>query len=69
MLNTAYGLLAVLPVALWVGRVTGPDAQVRRVTNDQPATMIDRFRANRAQRRREQREFKAWLQITAKPLW
>ena len=90
MLNTAYGMLAMLPLALWVGRVrdgaamtasqpsptvesasstTGPNAQIRRATNDEPATMLNRLRAKRAQRRREQREFKAWLQITANPLW
>src|SRR6516225_481803 len=33
------------------------------------ATVIKRLRAKWAQRRREQREFKAWLKITAKPLW
>lgn len=31
--------------------------------------MIKRLRVKRAQKRREQREFKAWLQLTAKPLW
>jgi hypothetical protein len=30
---------------------------------------INRLQAKWAQRRREQREFKAWLEITAKPLW
>jgi hypothetical protein len=90
MLNAAYGMLAILPVAFWVGRVRdgvamsaswpspiaesasstiGPDAQVRRAANGERATMINRLRVKRAQRRREQREFKAWLEITAKPLW
>ena len=32
------------------------------------ATMIKRVLAKSAQRRREQREFRAWLQITANPL-
>ena len=90
MLNAAYGMLAMLPVAFWAGRVRDgvamaasrpssiaesasstidPDAQVRRAANGELATMIRRLRAKRAQRRREQREFKVWLQITAKPLW
>jgi predicted protein tyrosine phosphatase len=46
-----------------------PDAPVQRTVSGELATMITRLRAKRAQRRREQREFKAWLQITAKPLW
>ena len=90
MLDAAYGMLAMLPVALWVGRARDgvamtaswpspiaesasstidPDAQVRRAANGELATMVNRLRAKRAQRRREQREFKAWLQITSKPLW
>jgi hypothetical protein len=90
MLNAAYGMLAMLPVAFWAGRVrdgvamtvswpcpigestsstTGPGAQVRRRANGELATLIKRLRAKRAQRRREQREFKIWLQITSKPLW
>jgi hypothetical protein len=89
MLNAAYGILAMLPLAFWVGRVrdgvaltagrpstttesasstTDPDAQVRRAANGEPATMIRRLRAKRAQSRCEQMEFKAWLAITAKPL-
>jgi hypothetical protein len=106
MLNIAYGLLlAMLPVALWVGRVhdgaaktssrpsptaksassTVPDhklpitnlkhlrtihpcAQVRRATSGEPATRINRIRAKRAQRRCDQWELRAWLQITAYPL-
>ena len=46
-----------------------PDTQVRRATNGELATITQRLRAKRAQRRREQREFKVWLEITAKPLW
>jgi hypothetical protein len=72
MLNAAYAMLAILPVVLCVARVrdgVAPDAQVRRAVNGEPATMISRLRARRAQRRREQREFNAWLEITAKPLW
>jgi hypothetical protein len=90
MLNAAYGMLAMLPVAFWVGRVRDgvatnaswpspvaetasnaidPEAQVRRAATGEPATMITRLRAKRAQRRCEQREFKAWLAITAQPLW
>jgi NAD(P)H-dependent flavin oxidoreductase YrpB (nitropropane dioxygenase family) len=32
------------------------------------ATMIKRVLAKSAQRRRQQREFRAWLQITANPI-
>jgi hypothetical protein len=90
MLNAAYGMLAILPVAFWVGRVRDgvamtasrrspiaesasstidSDAHVRHAANGERATMITRLHAKRAQRRREQREFKVWLAITAKPLW
>jgi len=90
MLNAAYGMLAVLPVAFWVGRARGgvamaasrpsptaesasgtldSDAQLRRAANGERATIIKRSRARWAQRRCEHKEFKAWLQITAKPLW
>jgi hypothetical protein len=90
MLNAAYGMLVMLPVAVWVGRVRDgvamtascprliaesasstidPDAQVRRAADGEPATVIRRLSAKREQRHREQREFKAWLEITAKPLW
>jgi len=40
-----------------------------RSASGELATMIKRLRAKWVQRRREQREFKAWLEITAKPLW
>jgi hypothetical protein len=90
MMNAAYGMLALLPVAFWAGRVRDgvavtasrgsliaesasstidPGAQVGHAANGELATMIIRLRAKRAQRRCEQREFKAWLAITAKPLW
>jgi hypothetical protein len=90
MLNAAYGMLAMLPLAFWVGRVrdgvtmtaswpgpiaesasstADPDGQGRRAANGELATLITRLRAARAQRRREQREFKIWLEITANPLW
>ena len=90
MLNAAYGMLAMLPVVFWAGRVRDgvaitaswpspigestsssddPDAQVQRGANGDRATMINRLLAKRAQRRREQREFRAWLQITANPPW
>jgi hypothetical protein len=45
-----------------------PDAHARRAANGALATIIKRLRAKREERRREQREFKAWLQITATPL-
>jgi hypothetical protein len=90
MLNAAYEMVALLPVAFWVGRVRdgvamtasspgpiaesssstiNPVARGRRAGNGELATLIKRFRVARAQRRSEQREFKAWLEITAKPLW
>jgi hypothetical protein len=50
-------------------RTIDTDTQVRRAGNGELATMIQRLRAKRSQKRREQREFKAWLQITASPLW
>jgi hypothetical protein len=90
MLNAAYGMVALLPLAFWVGRVrdgvamaTGRpsptaesssstinrDAQGRRAANGKLATMAKRLRARRARKRREHKEFRAWLEITAKPLW
>jgi hypothetical protein len=89
MLNAAYGMLAILPVAFWVGRVRNgvamtagwpspiaepasstidPDAQPRRTAHGELPTVVKRLHAKRAQKRREHKEFKAWLQITAKPL-
>jgi hypothetical protein len=89
MLNAAYGMLAMLPVAFGVGRIrngvamaTGwpspaaesasstidPDAQLLRAANGELATMVKRLSAQRARKRLEHQEFKAWLQITAKPL-
>ena len=52
-----------------VALTTDTDAQVRHSGSGELATMIQRLRAIRAQKRREQREFKAWLQITAYPFW
>jgi hypothetical protein len=57
------------PIAESASSTIAPDAQVRRATNGEPVTMIRRLRAKQEQRRREQGEFKAWLEITAKPLW
>ena len=57
------------PIAESASRTIDTDAQVRRAGNGELATMIQRLRAKRAQKRREQREFRAWLQITANPLW
>jgi hypothetical protein len=89
MLNAAYGMLAMLPVAFWAGRVPDgvataaswpspiaesasstidPDAQLRQAANGELVTMVKRLRAKRVQKRREHKEFKVWLQITAKPL-
>jgi hypothetical protein len=54
-------------------RTSKPHYRYRRAGttagNGELATMIQRLRAKRSQKRREQREFKAWLQITASPLW
>lgn len=70
MLYLAVGTLEFLPLALLAGLAAdGGTISVRRASNDRSATTIDRRRAKRAQRRREQREFRAWLQITAEPLW
>jgi hypothetical protein len=57
------------PIAESTSSTTDPDAQVRHADNGEPATIIKRLRARQAQKRREQREFKVWLEITAKPLW
>jgi hypothetical protein len=56
------------PIAKSACSTMDPDAQVRRAANGALATIIKRLRAKREERRREQREFKAWLQITATPL-
>ena len=89
MLNAACGMLALLPVAFWAGRVRNgvamtasslgpnaesssstndPDVHVRRAANGELATIVKRLCAKRAEKRREHKEFKAWLRITAKPL-
>jgi hypothetical protein len=57
------------PIGESTSSTTDPDAQVRRVANGGLAAVIKRLRARREQRLTEQREFKAWLQITAEPLW
>jgi hypothetical protein len=57
------------PIAESASGTIDPDAPVQRTVSGELATMIKRLRAKWAQRRREQREFKAWLEITAKPLW
>jgi hypothetical protein len=57
------------PIAESASSTIDSDAQVRRAANGELATIIKRLRAKWAQRRCEQREFKAWLAITAKPLW
>jgi hypothetical protein len=57
------------PIAESASSTVNPDVQVQRAPNGERTTLIKRLRAKRAQRRREQREFNAWLQITAKPLW
>jgi hypothetical protein len=57
------------PLAELTSRETYFGLQPQRAADGPLATLIKRFRAARAQRSREQREFKAWLEITAKPLW
>jgi hypothetical protein len=90
MLNAAYGMVALSPVAFWVGRARdgvamaagrpgstaesssgtiNPDVQGRRAADGKLAPIAKRLRARRARKRCELREFKARLQITAKPLW
>ena len=78
MLSAAYGMLAIVPVVFGFRLVRdgvattasrpSPIAESRSASGEL-ATIIKRLRAKWAQRRREQREFKAWLEITAKPLW
>jgi hypothetical protein len=46
-----------------------PDSLGRRAASGKLATMVKRLHARRARKRREHKEFKVWLQITAKPLW
>jgi hypothetical protein len=78
MLSAAYGMLAIVPVVFGFRLVRdGVGTTARRSspitespsTSGELATLIKRLRAKWAQRRREQREFRAWLEITAKPLW
>jgi hypothetical protein len=57
------------PIAESASNTIDPDAAVLRAANGKLATIIKRLLAKRAQRRREQTEFKAWLVITSKPLW
>ena len=60
----------------WHGRITEstsdtthPDALAQRAGFGEFAAMLHRLRVSRAEKRREQEEFRAWLQITAVPLW
>jgi len=80
MLNAAYVMLAMLPLAFLSLRVgdgvamppTPPgaiDEPLRREANGRLATIMNAMRARRAQKRRELMEFRAWLKITAEPLW
>jgi hypothetical protein len=57
------------PLAESASGIVDSDAPIRRTANSELAMVIRRFRIKRAQRHREQREFKAWLEVTAKPLW
>jgi hypothetical protein len=57
------------PIAESASSTIDPDAAALRAANGKLATIIKRLLAKRAQRRREQTEFKAWLEITSKPLW
>ncbi len=52
------------PIAESASSTIDTDAQVRRAGTGELATMIQRLRAKQAQKRREQREFKAWLHAT-----
>jgi hypothetical protein len=57
------------PITESASRPIDIDAPARRAGNGELAIIIQRLRAKRAQMRREQREFEAWLQITANSLW
>ncbi|MGA9356948.1 MAG: hypothetical protein ACLP3C_24755 [Mycobacterium sp.] len=57
------------PIAESASSAIDSDVEVGRAADGELATLTKRLRAKWAQRRREQREFKAWLEITAKPLW
>jgi hypothetical protein len=50
-------------------RTIDTDTQLRRVREGGFATITHRLRARRAQKRYAKKELKAWLQITANPLW
>ena len=79
MLNAADVMLAMLPLAVLglrgrngLATTAGqPDSgkHRRHTANGRIATMLKRRRKARGQKRREIREFRAWLQITAEPLW
>jgi hypothetical protein len=89
MLDAAYGMLAMLPLALSITRVPDGVAATagRHSPTDEPesstidldarsayraksrfATLVTHLRARRAQKRRELKEFRAWLAITREPL-
>lgn len=55
------------PIDESASSIIDSDAQVRRNADGRLATIARRMRAKRAQRRRELKEFKAWLEITANP--
>ena len=72
MQNVMYDMLAMLPIALLAFRVRDHGAATagrRIISKGRISSMIERGRARRAQKLSEQREFRAWLQITANPLW
>jgi hypothetical protein len=56
------------PIAESATSTGDPDPHVRCAANGELATMARRLGDKRAQKRREHAEFKAWLQMTAKPL-
>jgi hypothetical protein len=84
MVWTAYAALWLLPVLAVAGRAMAKAAHTRTTTPSQAGRnrgaprstvhssgmriYLDRLHAERAQRRQEQQEFQAWLQITARPL-
>jgi hypothetical protein len=57
------------PTVESASEVVHSGVQIRRTASGELVIVIKRFRDNRSQNRREQREFRAWLAITAKPLW
>jgi hypothetical protein len=57
------------PITQSASNIAYSGVQIQRTAESELATMMKRFLIKRAQRRCEEKEFRAWLAITAKPLW